>query len=190
MKQVGDPLDVVDDPSTLGQDPGKGREAVVEEHQLGHRSRRRRARTHCDPHVGVLEREHVVDPVPGHGHGAAAGLQGVDHRPLLVGGHPPEHGGAFEGVGQVLLVLREPASVEARIRLVDPGPAGDGRDGGRMIPRDDLQLDTLVPEEGEDLGSVLSDCVLEHDQTHRISPRREVLPPTRGALGPGDQQHP
>src|SRR5206468_2376758 len=54
---------------------GEGREAAVEEDELGHAARRPGPRSHGDAGVGQFEREHVVDAVPGHGDGVAARLE-------------------------------------------------------------------------------------------------------------------
>ena len=101
--ESGGPLDVVDDPPSLGHHLGHGGEVGVEEHELGGVAGGVGAGGHGDAAVGVLEGQHVVDTVAGHGHGVALPLEGADQLALLVGGDPAEDGVLPHRAGDVLI---------------------------------------------------------------------------------------
>ena len=61
------------------------RERAVEQDQPGHRPAGLAARAHGDAEVGVLQRQHVVDPVAGHRDHVPGRLQGPDRGLLLAG---------------------------------------------------------------------------------------------------------
>ena len=115
-EEVGHPFDVVDHPSALADHVGHHREVVVEEDQARHRPARRRAGAHGHADVGVLERQDVVDPVAGHGHRVATGLEGVHHGPLLVRSDPPEHRAGVHDLGELVGVLGERSCVDRLVR--------------------------------------------------------------------------
>ena len=104
-EQAGDALDVGDHAAPLGDHAGQGGEAVVEQHQLGHRPGGRRARPHGDAEVGVLQRERVVHAVAGHRHHRPARLGGPHQRTLDVRGHPTEHGDVVHRRADRLVVV-------------------------------------------------------------------------------------
>jgi hypothetical protein len=148
-EQVGDAFDVGCDPPAFGYDAGQGGESVVEQHQFGDRLGRGRARAHGDADVGEFEREHVVDPVAGHGHRVPARLQRLDHGLFLVRCHPAED--------EVFLEQRaERAGVFGQVPRVD-GVAGvghararrDGADGARAVAGDHLERHALGGEVGD-----------------------------------------
>ena len=96
----------------------------------------------------------------------------MDHRPLLVRGDAAEDRGGLELVGEFVLVVGDLASVDPRVGAVDSGPAGDLGDRGGIVAGDHLELDTLLFEEREDLGSIGSHGVLEEHEAHRCVVRR------------------
>ena len=65
-EQVGDSLDVRDDPAALRDDARHVGEAPVEQHHLRDRAGRRGAAAHRDADVGVFQSEGVVHPVARH----------------------------------------------------------------------------------------------------------------------------
>ena len=139
QEQVGHPLDVGDDPAALGDHLGEHGEVVVEQHEAGHRPGRGAAGAHGHADVGLLEGERVVDAVAGHGHDVAAGLQGVDHGPLLLGRDPAEHAVGLEHVGQVVGVVA--ASWRASTGWSAPGTPqarATAPTVRRVVARDDL----------------------------------------------------
>ena len=124
-EQVGDAFDVGRDPAAFGDDAGQGGEPAVEQHQVGDRPGRRRARAHGDADVGELEGQHVVDAVAGHRHRVAAGLQGRDHRLFLLGGHPAEDRALLQQAAERAGVLGQVP------RIGRPGRRGAFRPGPR-----------------------------------------------------------
>ena len=95
-EEVGDPLDVGDHLPALRQDPRHGGERAVEEHYAGNGSARLAPRPHRDPEVRLLERLHVVDPVPDHRHHVPLGLEDVHDGELLLRSDPAEQVGRIE----------------------------------------------------------------------------------------------
>jgi len=89
---------------------------------------------HGDAAVGVLEGQHVVDAVAGHGHDIAPALPGVDDADLMLRGYP----GVDRNVGQALVQLSVSHAVQlhAGHRLVpvpeDAELPGDGG-GGHLV---------------------------------------------------------
>ena len=79
--------------ATAGGQRGEGR---IQQHELRGRPRRGAPRAHRDADVGVLQGEHVVHAVAGHRDDVPAGLERLDHRALLLGGDPAEHGVRLE----------------------------------------------------------------------------------------------
>ena len=78
---------------------------------------------HGDAAVGVLEGQHVVDAVAGHGHGVALPLEGAHQLALLVGGDPAEDGVLPHGAGDVLIGA-EGGGVHVLLRPLDARLAG------------------------------------------------------------------
>ncbi len=111
----------------------------------------------------------------------------MDHRPLLVRGDAAEDRGGLELVGEFVLVVGDLASVDPRVGTVDAGPTGDLGDRGRVVAGDHLELDALLLEEGEDLGSIGTHGVLEQHQAHRRAARRQLLV-VPAVVGSGDEQ--
>ena len=111
----------------------------------------------------------------------------MDHRPLLMRGDPTEDRRGLELVGQQLLIVGDLASVDPGIGPVDAGPTGDLGDRGRVVAGDHLELDALLLEEGEDLGSIGTHGVLEQHQAHRRAARRQLLV-MPAVVGAGDEQ--
>ena len=71
----------------------------------------------------------------------------------------------------------------------DADVAGDGRDGGRRIAREDLELDALRPEELDRVPSLGTQALGEHDEPEHGSGRRldrSVPRELGGALGERD----
>ncbi|CAB5018535.1 unannotated protein [freshwater metagenome] len=125
-EEVRDALDVVDHPPPLGEHVGQRAVCVIEQDELSDRARRGRARPHGDAHVGILQRQHVVDAVAGHGDDVAPGLQRADHVALLLRGDPPEHGVPIEHVGQRRDLGGQLTRVEDVIGVGYTGPCGHG----------------------------------------------------------------
>ena len=92
-EEVGHPLDVVDDPPPLSQDLRQRRELIVEQHELRYTPTRCAPVPHGYSHVGVLQCQHIVNSVPGHGHDMISRLKRSDHRLLLMGRDSAEHRG-------------------------------------------------------------------------------------------------
>src|SRR5262249_47127856 len=145
--QVGDPFDVAQDAAALADHVGEGREAVVQQDDLGDGPGGAAARAHGDAEVGVLEGEDVVDAVSGHGDGVAARLEGLDHVAFLLGGAPSEHRVAVDGLLDVAGC--EVAGVVGLVGAGDAEGPGDRPDAGRVVAGDDLDGDALLPEVGD-----------------------------------------
>ena len=79
--QCRGPLDIVDDPAALRHHLGHGGKVTVQQHQLGHLAGGIRAGGHGHAAVGVLQCQHVIHTVAGHGHRVALALEGPDDRP-------------------------------------------------------------------------------------------------------------
>ena len=95
-EQVRHTFDVRDDLPPLGDDGRHRAEVVIDQHQLRYTARRIGAGPHGDAEIGLLEGQHVVDAVPGHGHGMGAGAQGLHHGLLLPRRHTPEDVGVLQ----------------------------------------------------------------------------------------------
>ena len=67
------------------------------------------------------------------------------------------------------------------------GPTGDLGDRGRVVAGDHLELDALLLEEGEDLGSIGTHGVFEQHEAHRRAARRQLLV-VPAVVGAGDEQ--
>ena len=130
-KEVGDPLDVADDPAALGNDAGNDREPAVEQDELGDPAAGVAAVAHCDADVGVLEGKHVVDPVPRHGDVMAAALQRRDQSLLLLGAHTAEDRVLLTDHFEVPRVGGKVAGVDRIVGVRQVQPTGDrpDRDG-------------------------------------------------------------
>ena len=147
----------------------------IDEHELGHGSGRRRAGAHGDAHVGLLEGEHVVDAVAGHGHGVTPALQGGDHGRLLVGMHPAEHGGVLHEFGQFFFRLGQGAGIHGFLGAGHSGLGGDGGDGGGVVAGDDLDLHAFFAEVGEGLGGIGAHPLAEDHEAGRLQPAGQVF---------------
>ncbi len=125
-EEVGHPLDVGDDPPSLGHHGRERGEGVVEEDEARHRAGGGRPGSHRHADVGVLQGQDVVHAVAGHRDDVAAALQRVHHGPLLVRRHPTEHGALLEQVGELLGVVGQRAGVDRVAGQRHPHLAGDG----------------------------------------------------------------
>ena len=112
--------------TTLGQ----GGEPVVEQDQLRHRLRRRRAGAHGDAEVGVLQGEGVVHAVAGHGHHLAPGpgARAASAR-LASGVTRPNTAFASAASAELGRVGRELAGVDVVLGVGDVAAQRDGRHG-------------------------------------------------------------
>ena len=141
-------------PPAFGHDPGQRAEPVVEQDQFGDRFGRGRARAHRHADVGELERQHVVDPVAGHGHRVPARLQGFDHRLFLVRCHPADDGAFLEHGAERAGVLRQVPRVDGVAGTGYARARRDGAHGVRAVPGDHLERHALRREVGDGLGGV------------------------------------
>ena len=153
-EDVGDALDVAQDPAALRDDMRHDRELVVEKHELGDRAGRRGPRAHRDAEVRLLEREDVVDAVTGHGDRAVAQVQGSHHGLLLARGHATEDAVLVHRIGQLLRILGEFTRIDGIIRTGHAGLRGDGSDGRGVVAGDDLDGDVLLEEVADRLGGI------------------------------------
>ena len=76
VRNSRDTRSIPDQPPPLGDHRRQRRELAVEQHQLGHSSAGRGAGAHRDADIAVLEREHVVDAIAGHGDDAPGDVAG------------------------------------------------------------------------------------------------------------------
>ena len=162
-EQARHPFDVADHPATLGQDPGHPGELPVEQHELGGGLGGLGGVAHGHADVGVLEGHGVVHAVAGHGHGVALGLEGSNHRSLLVRAHPAEHHVGGDRLGQVLGLLAQGAGVDG-LPHVQSEVGGDGRHGGGVVARDDPDAHALLLEEPEGVSGIGADPLGQGDQ--------------------------
>ena len=211
QEQGGDALGVGHDTPPLSHDPGKGRELSLEQHQARHRLGGRRSVAHGDAEVGVLERQGVVDAVPGHGDDVPSGLQCPHQCPFLLGSDASQDTGTLNRVGQALQVLlrllpaarsgRQGTCVQndelAAVGRGDSGLAGDRGHGLGAVPGDDLGVDALPAEVGQGLRGVGANLLGEdHDpcglkvvgKPRLLLPRGQ--PPGRARAGQGHDAHP
>ena len=132
--------DVVVDPPALAHSGDDGREPVVEQdHVRGLAGDVRAPFAHGDADLGLPQRGGVVDPVAGHRHALAAGLQGAHDPDLLLGIHPRVHPHAADCVGEGSVVhLAQGRSGQHR-GLGGPEDAhstGDRSSGGGVVAGD------------------------------------------------------
>ena len=129
---------------------GRCGEPAVEQHELGHRPGRRGAVAHGHPDVGVLERQRVVHPVPGHRHHVPAPLQRA----------APSR--ASDAASPARTRCRSPSAARQRVRVLaaasarrrrrprrharDADRGRDRPDRARVVAGDHLERDALVGE--------------------------------------------
>ena len=176
-EQAGDPLDVVDDPSALGDDGRQRREVGVHQHELGDAACGLAARRHRHAAVGVLQREHVVDAVAGHRDGVAARLQGADHRPLLVRGARDRTRCWLRPRRRTPRCLLPASCVASTLSSQPSSPArrATAPTVTLLSPLITLTVDALIGEVLQRLGRVAADDVFEqHERDGRDSGQRCV----------------
>ncbi len=181
------PLDVVDHPAALCHHFRHGGEVGVQQHQLGHLTGGVGAGGHGHAAVRILQGQHIVDAIAGHGHGVSLTLQGLDDLPLLLRYHPAKHGVLPDGPGDLLVCFQLPG-VDPLPGAVDAGLLRHGRDRHRMVARDHFHMDALAVEIVKDLGGAAADGVFQHQQGHGEQQAVELA--LLRAVALGQQQHP
>ena len=187
QKEGGRAGDVVDDPAALPHHLGQSGEVGVQQHQMGDLLGRIAARCHGDAAIGVLEGQHIVDPVPQHGHRVAPPLEGMEELLLLLGGDPAEDGVLLRQEFQIG-VGGQGGEVQPALGAAYSGPLGDVGHRGGVVPRDDLDGHPLFPEIGQGLGGVRAELVGEEEEGQRLRPGSELVP-RQNLTAPGQQEH-
>lgn len=172
QEQHRDPLDVRDDLTPLGDDVRQMRELPVEKYESGDGLRGRRPRVHRDADVRSLDREGVVDAVPGHGDGVSMTLQRRHHALLLLGGHAPEDGVPVEHVGELGVVIGKLPGVET-LCDIETDFTGDGRHRAGVVAGDDADADLLATEIGEGLRCIGAHLLAEGEHDDRLERVRQ-----------------
>jgi hypothetical protein len=139
-----------------------------------------------------LHRRHVVDAVADHGDVGAVAGQRCDQGTLVVGGEPREHRRLARHVRQLGGVLGQVGPLPGRAGHANAGPGGDGRHRRRRVAGHHLHVDVLAVEEGDRVGGVVAQSLLQHHQRQRLDPGRAATAVGRGhhLLGPPEGKHP
>ena len=166
-----------------------GGEVVVGQHDLGGLLGRLGAlAAHGDADIGLLERRRIVDPVAGHRHHRAPGLQCAHHPQLVLGTGAGEHIGLGGQHRQVRIIDRVQVTAFHHHRILGQAELpGDGRGGGGVVAGDHLHRDAgaaAVGDRGHRLGARWID---EADQAQEQQPGHVVLLQAPG--GPIDPAH-
>ena len=158
--QRGGPFNVVDNPAPLGHHRGHGGEVGVHQHQVRDLGSYVTAGGHGHAAVGLLQGQHVVDAVTGHGHGVFLALEGLDELFLLIGLHPAEDVIGLASGGD--LGLRgQGGGIHVLVGPFNPGLPGGGSHGDGVVPGDHFDGHALVPEVGKGLLGVFPDGVAQ-----------------------------
>ena len=166
LEEAGTALDVVDDPAALRHHRGHGGEIGIHQHDLGDLAGHLAAGGQGDGAVRLLQGQHVVHAVAGHGHGVALLLESQDQLALLLRGDPAEDHAVPGGVGQGLVVQQGPG-VHVPLRAGDPGPAGHLRHRQRAVSGDHPHGHSLPGKITEGVRRLRPDLVGQQDQCHR-----------------------
>ena len=164
QKQAAGALQIVDHLAALQNYIGHPGKIRFQKYQLGSLSGGVASGSHGHRTVRVFQGQHIVDSVPGHGHGFSGGLQSLYKLTFLIRSYPAEDGIFYNGVRNVLRCLQG-GGVHIVFRM------GDARLGGhigyshRVISGNDLDFHPLLCEVPEGFRSVLADGVGEQDQT-------------------------
>ena len=146
-EQLEDVLHPVEDALALGDRLRDGSERVLHQHEVGDAARRLRAAAHRDGEVGLLEREHVVHAVADHRDVVAARAQRVHEALLLRRRDAAEDDRVARGRARARRRPAPSSSGPERSGIVraEAGLAREGRDGLRVVARDDLHRDAARP---------------------------------------------
>ena len=143
QRPADDLLEVVVDRPPLADRRDDRGEIVVGEHQLrGFLGHLRTLPAHGDAGVGALQRGGVVDPVAGHRHHVAVGLQGCDQPELMLRTGAGEDVGVVTACAQPGFILRvDLAAGDDTVAVAQADQAADRRRGPRMVAGDHLHGD-------------------------------------------------